>query len=155
VRVKSTDDFEGHRRGKNDNWTRAEWVAADAPAAMADCPTTEGQGALSRTGVSFWSGQRRENAATLKMAVTCDCKTYRDLPPADGGQPSYFEYEIFALGSELSLMVTAPGGNSCVSPWGRGGRDAQGSEAALTIPDTASTRSRCWSAEVFICGDAR
>ncbi len=153
LRVRATEDFEVTGDGKNDAWNKTDWAAL----------TRRGDGGLpydakikllySRTGLYvLFHGSDAKRTATLKDGGHLWTEdVFEIFLQPDGGQPSYFEYEISPLGAELSLLVTNAGGKLLRwQPWVlEEGEVRKIRKAATTIP-ADSEAIKGWSAEMFI-----
>jgi hypothetical protein len=152
VRVKATEDFEVTGDGKNEAWMKSDWSAL----------TKRGGGLpydakikllYSRTGLYvLFRGRDAKTTATLKDGGHLWTEdVFEIFLQPDGGQPSYFEYEISPHGAELSLLVTNAGGKLLRwQPWVFDEGDGRKVRKAAAIALSGGQGVSGWSAEVFI-----
>jgi predicted TIM-barrel fold metal-dependent hydrolase len=146
LHVKATEDFEVTGDGANAAWAKTEWSSL----------TRRGEGLpydaevkalYSRTGVYvLFHGSDAKMTATLKDGDHLWTEdVFEIFLQPDGGQPSYFEYEISPRAAELALMVTHSEGKLLRwSPWVFEEGETRKVRKAAKWADGG------WSAEVFV-----
>ena len=155
MRVKSTDDFEVSGDGKNDHWSKTEWVTI--PRRNTGKLNYESRLKLlySPKGIyALFDGT--DEKLTVSNLADFDNLWEEDVFEIflwpDEKQTIYFEYEISPLGKELPILVPNLNGKFLGwRPWhyegGRKTRKATAISGGKAEPGSVANR---WTAEIFI-----
>jgi predicted TIM-barrel fold metal-dependent hydrolase len=153
MRVRRTEDFEVSGSGSAEAWKHATWQALNVRGGKSAAYESRFKMLYSKTGVYvLFHGADSKLTATLKDGGHLWTEdVYELFLQPDEKQPTYFEYEISPLGSELSLMVTHSGGKLLRwQPWifeEGAGRKTRKQTSSST---SAQGEIASWTAEVFV-----
>jgi predicted TIM-barrel fold metal-dependent hydrolase len=155
LHVKPTEDFKVTGDGSAEAWKNVEWtsLAARGSGLPYDAKIKT---LYSKTGLYvLFNGSDKKLTASLKDGEhlwTQD--VFECFLWPDESQPTYFEYEISPLGSELSLMVSnSEGKQRRWQPWVYEEGTARVTRKATAATDgevKSNAEVKGWSAEVFI-----
>lgn len=156
LRVRPTEDFAVTGDGSNAAWKKTEWQSLAARGVKGPAHESKFKLLYSKTGIYvLFEGSDSKLTATMKDGEHLWTEDVFEvfLQPSVK-EPSYFEYEISPLGSELSLMVTHRDGKLLRwQPWvfEEGAARATHRATAVTGGEKKSNAAISgWSAEIFI-----